>query len=170
MNIYIVANSKALTLLEQHNIQHTMNTALTQAYGHTVQTTVIDTTTLDATNIDSNTSYKDIPNPIQTHQTTIQYTKPHNRKWNPKDFVYTNGSQVKCNNTLGARVVNPRTKSVTYIDIKSQKERHTIKRAKLAAITLALRRKKHTGPPQNTHRWLILHKHNKKLHNRPIIL
>jgi hypothetical protein len=86
-----------------------MNKTRTQAYGYTVQTTLIDTTTLDASNIDSNTSYKDTPTPIQTHQTTtILYTKPHNRKWNPKDFVYAYGSQVKDNNTLGAGVINPR--------------------------------------------------------------
>jgi hypothetical protein len=103
LDIYKVANSRALTLLEPHNIQRTMNTVLTQAYGHTVQTTLIDTPKLDATNIDSITSYKDIPTPIQTYQTTtILYTKSHNRKWNPKDYVYTNGSQVKGNNTLGA--------------------------------------------------------------------
>ena len=29
---------------------------------------------------------------------------------------------------------------------------------------------KHNRLPQNTHRQLILHKHNKKLHNRPIII
>jgi hypothetical protein len=39
---------------------------------------------------------------------------------------------------LGAGVVNPRTQNVTHIDIKSQKERHTINRAELAAITSAL--------------------------------
>jgi hypothetical protein len=56
---------------------------------------------LDATNIDSNMTYKDIPTPIQTHQTTkILNNQPHNKKWNPKDFVYTDGSQVKGNNTL----------------------------------------------------------------------
>ncbi len=74
LNIYIVANLKARTLLEPHSIQHTMNSALTQAYGHAMQTTQIDTTTLDATNIDSNTSYKDIPTPIQTHKKQRYYT------------------------------------------------------------------------------------------------
>jgi hypothetical protein len=139
LNIYIVANLKALTLLEPHSIQHTMNIALTQAYGHTVQTTLIDTTIIDATNIASNMSYKEIPTPIQTHQTTtILNTQPHNRKLNPKDFVYTYGSQVKGNNTLGVGVVKPRTQNVTHIYIKSQKERHTINGAELAAITLAL--------------------------------
>jgi hypothetical protein len=98
--------------------------------------------TLDVTSIDINTSYKDIPTPIQTRQTTtILNTKPHNKKWNPKDFAHTDGSQVKGNDTLGAGVVNPRTQHVTHIDIKSLKERHTINIAELAVITLALRRK-----------------------------
>ena len=119
-----------------------MNMALTQAYGYTVRTPLIDNTTLDATHIDSNTSYTYIPTPIQTHQTTtILNTKPHNRKWNPKDFVYTEGSQVKENKTPGAGVVNPRTQNVTHVDIKSQKQRNTFNRAELAAIALALRRK-----------------------------
>jgi hypothetical protein len=118
----MVANSKALTLLEPHIIQQSMNIALTQAYGHKVQTTLIDTNKTDALNIDNNTSYKDIPTPIQTHHTpTILNTKLHKRKCNPKDFVYTDGSQVKGNNTLGAGVVNPRTTHVTHIEIKSPK-------------------------------------------------
>jgi ribonuclease HI len=105
-----------------------------------MQTTLIDTNTTDALNIDSNTSYNNIPTPIQTHHTTtILYTHPYIRKWNPKYFVYTDGSQVKGNNTLGAGVVNPRTGHVTHIAIKAQKERHTINRAELAAITTALR-------------------------------
>jgi ribonuclease HI len=36
-------------------------------------------------------------------------------------------------------VVNPRTNSITHIDIKSQPERHTINRAELAAIAVALK-------------------------------
>ena len=111
-------------------------------YGYSVQTTQIETNTIDATNIDSNTTYKDIPTPIQAHHTTtILNTKPRNRKWDPKDFVYTDGSQVKGNNILGAGVFNPRTQHVTHTDIKSQKERHGINRAELAAITMALRMK-----------------------------
>jgi ribonuclease HI len=101
---------------------------------------------LVATRIDISTSYKDIPTPIQPHQTiTILYTKTHNRKWDPKDFIYTDGSQVKGNNTLGAGVINPRTHTITHIDIKSQIGRHTINRAELAAITVALRQKNTEG-------------------------
>ena len=35
--------------------------------------------------------------------------------------------------------MNPRTNSITHIDIKSQPERHTINRAELATIALALK-------------------------------
>jgi ribonuclease HI len=122
-----------------------MNKALTQAYVYKVQTALIDTTTLDATYIDSSTSYKNKPIPIQTHQTsTILYIEPHNRKWSPKDFVYTYGSQAKGNNTLGATVVDPRTQTIIHIDIKSPK-RHTINKAELAAIAVALRQKNTKG-------------------------
>jgi hypothetical protein len=58
--------------------------------------------------------------------------------WNPKDFVYTDGSQVKGNATLGAGMVNPRTHTITHLDVKSQPERHTINLAEQAAITVAL--------------------------------
>ena len=36
-------------------------------------------------------------------------------------------------------VNNPRTNSITHIDIKSQPKRHTINRAELAAIVVALK-------------------------------
>jgi len=140
LNIYLVANQKALNLIEPNTTQQTMNIALTQAYGHTINTKLIDTNTPDALTIDSNTSYKEIPAPIRKpHTPTILHTKPHTRKWNPEDFVYTDGSQVKGNNTLGAGVVNPRKEHTTHIEIKSQEERHTINRAELVAITTALR-------------------------------
>ncbi len=57
----------------------------------------------------------------------------------PEDFVYTDISQVEGNHTLGAGVVKPQTPTITRIDIKSQQKRHTIDRAELAAITVALR-------------------------------
>jgi ribonuclease HI len=38
----------------------------------------------------------------------------------------------------GASIVNPTTHTITYIEIKSQRERHTINRKELAAINLAL--------------------------------
>jgi hypothetical protein len=129
--------------LDTDNIHTTLNEALTQAYGQRVRTTRIDNTKPYANDIDCITSYKDdTPIPIHIHTTTtILQTKLHNRKWNPKDFVYTDGSQVKGNSTLGAGVTNPNTLITTHIDIKSQPERHTINRAELAAIAVALRNK-----------------------------
>jgi ribonuclease HI len=140
LNIYLVANQKALNLIEPNTTQQTMNMALTQTYGHTINTKFIEINTQDAITIDSITAYNEIPAPAHIpHTPTILHTKPHTRKWNPIDFVYTDGSQVKGNNTLGAGVVNPKTEHIIHIEIKSQKERHTINRAELAAITTALR-------------------------------
>ncbi len=151
LNNYIVANSQALTQLEPYTIQNTMNNTRTQAYGYTVNTTLIDITKPDADHIDIILSYNEISPPIQSHQTTtILHTKPHNRKWDPKSFLYTDGSQVKGKDILGAGVVNPRTQTITHIDIKSQQERHTINRAELAAITVA---------PDTKHRKSIQHPH-----------
>jgi len=48
------------------------------------------------------------------------------------------GSLVTGNPTLGTSIVNPTTHTTTHIEIKSRPERHTINRAELAAITLAL--------------------------------
>ncbi len=44
---------------------------------------------------------------------------------------------------MRASVVNPHTQKTTYIEIKSQPERHTINKAELAAITVALDLHKH---------------------------
>ena len=118
-NIYLVANSKALTQLDAPNIHNTLNTSLIQAYGHKTQAHMINTTRLDSTNIDCSKSYTNNPTPTQARpNTTILQTKQHNQRWNPRDIVYTDGSQVKGNPTLRAGVVNPRTNSITHIDIK----------------------------------------------------
>ncbi len=57
--------------------------------------------------------------------------------WDPSDFIYTDGSQIKGNPVLGAAIIYPKTHTTTHIEIKSQEERHTIYRAELAAITIA---------------------------------
>jgi ribonuclease HI len=63
---------------------------------------------------------------------------PYRAVWNPKEYIYTDGSLVTGNLIMGASIVNPRTQTTTHIEIKSQPEKHTINRAELAAITLAL--------------------------------
>jgi len=125
MYVYIIAISKALTLLDADNIQSTLNDTimiLTQSYDKRVRTTRIDNTKSDANDIECNASYKDAPTPLHPHtKTTILQTNPHNRKWNPRDFLCTEGSQMKLNPTLGAGVTNPNKLITThYINIKSQ--------------------------------------------------
>jgi ribonuclease HI len=69
--------------------------------------------------------------------------RPYLAAWNRKAYIYTGGSLVTGNPTLGASIVNPSTQNTTHIEIKSQPERHTINRAELVAITLALQANKH---------------------------
>jgi ribonuclease HI len=57
-----------------------------------------------------------------------------------------NGSQKAGNPTQGASVMNPHAQTTSNIEIKSQSERHTINKAELAAITVAL--DLHTKSPQ----------------------
>jgi ribonuclease HI len=64
--------------------------------------------------------------------------RPYRAAWNPKEYIYTEGSLVTGNPVMGATIVNPRTQTTTHIEKKSQLQRHTINRAELAAITLAL--------------------------------
>jgi hypothetical protein len=126
--------------LDADKIQPTLHEALTQAYDQIARTSRIDTNKPDVNDIGCNTSYKDTPTPVHPHTTTtFLQTNPHNIKWNPRDFVYTDGSQKKGYPTLGAGVTNPNTLSTTHIDIKSQLERHKISRAEVAATTVALR-------------------------------
>ena len=94
----------------------------------------------DPKHIDSHTTYTEqypySPNPPHT-PLPITLKKFH-AAWDPKSFIYTDGSQKTGNPTLGASIVNPTTGTTFHIEIKSQKERHNINRAELSAITLAL--------------------------------
>jgi len=141
LHVYLVAKSKALSQLHATNIYiNAQTTFLTKEYGQRAQITKIDMTLLDAQIIDCSESYTSTPTPILSHYTTtILQTKTHNRRWNPCDFIDTDGSQVKGSPTLGAGVVNPKTNSITHIDIKSQPKRHTMNRAELAAIAVTIK-------------------------------
>jgi ribonuclease HI len=94
----------------------------------------------DSTQLDSSLAYKDpYPSiPSRTYPIDPPHIRPYHAAWNPKDFIYTDGSLITCNPTLGASIVNPKTHTTTHIEIKSQPERQTINRAELAAITMAL--------------------------------
>ena len=79
---------------------------------------------------------------MQTTPIQPPHIRPFHAAWNPKEYIYTDGSLVTGNPILGASIVNPKTQTTTHIEIKSQPERHTINRAELAAITLALKANK----------------------------
>jgi ribonuclease HI len=92
-------------------------------------------------------TYKDIipnPPPHPTYSPPLIYHTHHNR-WNPKDYIYTNGSQVAGNPILGAAVVSPARGTTIHIRVNSNTERHTINRGELAAITVALQQNR-TAP------------------------
>ncbi len=69
---------------------------------------------------------------------TIDRIHTYHAAWNPTDFIYTDESLVTGNLAMGAYIVNPKMHTTTHIEKKSQPERHTINRAELAAITIAL--------------------------------
>ena len=118
--MFLVVNSKALTKLDATNIQDTLNKTLTYEYGQQIHTTIIDTTQKDVHAINNTKIYTENPAPVNSHTITrILDTKPHNREWNPQEFVYTYGSQIKSFPILRARVVNPRTNTTTHTEIKS---------------------------------------------------
>jgi ribonuclease HI len=56
----------------------------------------------------------------------------------PKDWIYTDGSLKKGQPRLGAAVIHSPTNTTTYIDASGQDETHTIMRAELVAIQVAL--------------------------------
>jgi len=93
MQVYLVVNSKAISQLDATNIHNTLTTTLTREYGQRAQITTNDTTLSDEQNIDSSKSYTNTPTPALPHDTTsILQTKLHDRRWNPREFIYTDGS------------------------------------------------------------------------------
>ena len=139
LNIYLIANEKALALLNHQHITNTLRLALTKLTGKTTPIT-LNLKQKDPRHIDSHTTYTEQYPYTQNPQYTplpLIYKKFH-AAWDPKRFVYTDGSQKRGNPTLGAAIVNPETGITYHIESKSQEERHTINRAELAAITLAL--------------------------------
>jgi ribonuclease HI len=76
--------------------------------------------------------------PTHLHTTLACRISSFHAAWRLKYSIYTDGSQITVKPTLGASIVDPATHTTTRMEIKSQSERHTINRAVLMAITLAL--------------------------------
>jgi hypothetical protein len=145
LNIYLVANEKAVRLLNQDYITHTLHEIISNLLGQNAQPITKNINLHDPTYIDISHAYKDsYPSiPSRTYTNVPPQIRPYHGAWNPTDFIYTNGSLVTCNPIIGASIVNSKTHTTTHIEIKSQPGRHTINLAELAAITLALEANKH---------------------------
>ena len=73
------------------------------------------------------------------HADTGQHIlREHIRKLDPTQYIYTDGSLITGNPTLGAGIIYPETGQTIRMKIASDPIRHTINRAELAAITHAL--------------------------------
>ena len=80
-----------------------------------------------------------MPTPPEKHPLDIRI---HSPIWNSEDFVYTDDSHITGQPTLGAEVIFPGVRTIK-IAVRSDTERHTINRAELVAITVALREASH---------------------------
>jgi len=72
------------------------------------------------------------PNPTPPHPTIWQ------PRHNPTEWIYTDGSLKTGKPQLGASIIQSPTFITTYIDASGQYETHTITRAELVAIYVAL--------------------------------
>ena len=151
LNIYLVANERALILLDLDCIVHALYDTITNILRRDAQPISINLHLQNPTHIviDCRQAYTDKYPSIFTHPpTTLVYRViPFRAAWRPKDSIYTNGSQITGNLTLGASIVEPTTHTTTHIEIKSQSERHIINRAELSMITLSLRSKQREPNP-----------------------
>ena len=135
-----MANERVLNLLDHDYIVCALQNTITNILGRDAQPISLNLHLKNSPHLDCGQAYKDkYPSiPTQPHPTLACRASSFHAAWHPKDFIYTDGSQDTENPTLGASIVSITTDITTRIDIKSHHERHTINRAELAAITLAL--------------------------------
>jgi hypothetical protein len=114
LNVYLIANEKALALLNHQQILDTLSYVLTNITGKPAHITV-NLQKKDPQHIDAHTSYTEqypyTPTPPHTPHPLTH--KSFHAAWDPKSFIYTDGSQKKGNPTLGASIVNPKS-GITY--------------------------------------------------------
>ena len=140
MHIYLVANNKALLPLDTPTATRTLREAAHTLYGTHLPIT-LPSHGEDGTAIQCSQKYTlednepPLPSPPPKPPLTIF---PHVPIWDNLDFVYTDGSLIAGLPTLGAAVVFPEDRTIK-IEVKSSPIRHTINRAELVAITVALR-------------------------------
>jgi len=63
---------------------------------------------------------------------------PWTPRFNPQNWIYTNGSDIKDQSRLGASVVHVPTRTAIYIEVGGSKETRTVMRLDLIAMHTAL--------------------------------
>jgi len=106
LNIDLVANEKALRLLNQDYITLTLHETLSNILGRDTQHITLILKIKDPTQLDNRQAYKDlypsIPTKISPNNPPL--IRPYRAAWNPKEYIYTDGSLVKGNPILGASI------------------------------------------------------------------
>ena len=107
LNICLVANEKALRLLNCDYVTHTLHETLSRLLGRDTQPITLNLN-LNPAHLDNIQAYKDpypsIPSKIYT--TDPPQIRPYHAAWNLTHFIYTDGSLVTGISTLGACIIN----------------------------------------------------------------
>jgi hypothetical protein len=93
LNIYLVANEKALSILDQPKMLHTLREEFTKIEGAKTSAISLILTMKDPQHIDNSQSYTD-PYPETTTRTrhNRRYPiRPFQAAWNSNDYIYTDG-------------------------------------------------------------------------------
>ena len=144
LNVYLIANRLALSSIDIPTTLQLINTSLKEHYPDQHLTLRLSNPQDDiaAPTIDSMNKYSVPPPtllaPASSQPTIRYYPSAHPTRWDPKDFIYTDGSLVTGTEALGAGISYPRSGLTVSIKVEATPERHTINRAELAALAQVL--------------------------------
>jgi hypothetical protein len=107
LNIYLVANEKALQLLDHDYVTRILHDTLSSLLGQGTPPINLNLNLTDPTHLDISQAYKDTYPSITSTPYTINPPQfhPYHAAWNPRNCIYTDGSMVTGNPTLVASIV-----------------------------------------------------------------
>ena len=144
---YLVANQKALNSFNKIHIYNEMSRALRRVAGH--KASDISLSLQLPHNADSYDPHHEgiqyhVPSKVQPHapaddQRISPFTPDDATfRYDPKQYLYTDGSKLLNSSILGAAVYYPQTDHTCHIRVWGDPIRNTINRAELAAIATAI--------------------------------
>ena len=118
LNIYMVANERALNLLDHDYIVHALQDTITNILWRDAQPISLNLHLQNPSHLDHREAYIDkYPSiPTQPNTTMLCRVGPFHAACRPKYFIYTDASQITVNPTLGAPIVDPTTHTTTHRD------------------------------------------------------